>query len=153
MLSAPTCGVEIDRRIAEITGAEIRTTYKKCVAGIALGRAQAPEDVAAFVSYLTGPDSDYMTGQSPSSMADLFTDESGSVWHASKLDLHQAVHLVPTDDVLGASTEQAWAHASDCLGGTHDNSPRRTFDELQVHNSCWLALQGKGGYGERATSG
>lgn len=31
--------------------------------GIALGRAQTPEDVAAFVSYLSGPDSDYMTGQ------------------------------------------------------------------------------------------
>ena len=32
--------------------------------GIALGRAQTPEDVAAYVSYLAGPDSDYMTGQS-----------------------------------------------------------------------------------------
>jgi meso-butanediol dehydrogenase/(S,S)-butanediol dehydrogenase/diacetyl reductase len=39
-------------------------TYKKFVDGIALGRAQTPEDVAAFVSYLAGPDSDYMTGQS-----------------------------------------------------------------------------------------
>lgn len=26
--------------------------------------ALTPEDVAAFVSYLAGPDSDYMTGQS-----------------------------------------------------------------------------------------
>ena len=34
------------------------------MAGIALGRAEKPEDVAAFVSYLAGPDSDYMTGQS-----------------------------------------------------------------------------------------
>jgi NAD(P)-dependent dehydrogenase (short-subunit alcohol dehydrogenase family) len=33
-------------------------------AGIALGRLQTPDDVAALVSYLAGPDSDYMTGQS-----------------------------------------------------------------------------------------
>ena len=57
--------VEIDRRMAEITGAEIGVSYKKYVGGIALGRAQTPEDVAAFVSYLAGPDSDYMTGQAP----------------------------------------------------------------------------------------
>jgi meso-butanediol dehydrogenase/(S,S)-butanediol dehydrogenase/diacetyl reductase len=31
---------------------------------IKLGRVQTPDDVAAFVSYLAGPDSDYMTGQS-----------------------------------------------------------------------------------------
>jgi meso-butanediol dehydrogenase/(S,S)-butanediol dehydrogenase/diacetyl reductase len=57
--------VEIDRRFSEITGAPIGATYKKYVEGIALGRAQTPEDVAAFVSYLAGPDSDYMTGQAP----------------------------------------------------------------------------------------
>jgi len=57
--------VEIDRRMAEITGAEIGENYKKFVGGIAWGRAQTPEDVAAFVSYLAGPDSDYMTGQAP----------------------------------------------------------------------------------------
>ena len=57
--------VEIDRRMAEITGAEIGESYDKFVGGIALGRAQTPEDVAAFVSYLAGPDSDYMTGQAP----------------------------------------------------------------------------------------
>lgn len=57
--------VEIDRRMAEITGAKIGESYDKYVGGIALGRAQTPEDVAAFVSYLAGPDSDYMTGQSP----------------------------------------------------------------------------------------
>ena len=28
------------------------------------GRVQTPDDVAGFVSYLAGPDSDYMTGQS-----------------------------------------------------------------------------------------
>jgi meso-butanediol dehydrogenase/(S,S)-butanediol dehydrogenase/diacetyl reductase len=57
--------VEIDKRFAEITGAPIGATYKKYVEGIALGRAQTPEDVAAFVSFLAGPDSDYMTGQAP----------------------------------------------------------------------------------------
>ncbi|MDX9912814.1 MAG: acetoin reductase [Phycisphaerales bacterium] len=57
--------VEIDRRMAEITGAKVGENYKKFVGGIALGRAQTPEDVAAFVSYLSGPDSDYMTGQAP----------------------------------------------------------------------------------------
>jgi meso-butanediol dehydrogenase/(S,S)-butanediol dehydrogenase/diacetyl reductase len=55
----------IDRRFAEISGAEIGATYKKRVESIPLDRAQTPEDVAAFVSYLAGPDSDYMTGQAP----------------------------------------------------------------------------------------
>lgn len=57
--------VEIDKRFAELTGAPVGATYKKYVEGIALGRAQTPEDVAAFVSFLSGPDSDYMTGQAP----------------------------------------------------------------------------------------
>jgi len=34
------------------------------VDGIPLGRMQRPEDVASLVSYLAGPDADYMTGQS-----------------------------------------------------------------------------------------
>jgi meso-butanediol dehydrogenase/(S,S)-butanediol dehydrogenase/diacetyl reductase len=57
--------VEIDRRFAELTGAAVGATYKKYVEGIALGRAETPEDVAGLVSYLAGPDSDYMTGQTP----------------------------------------------------------------------------------------
>lgn len=57
--------VEIDQRMAEVTGAEIGATFKKFVGGIALGRPETPDDVAAFVSYLAGPDSDYMTGQAP----------------------------------------------------------------------------------------
>lgn len=55
--------VEIDKRFAELTGAEVGATYKKYVEGIALGRAQTPDDVAATVSFLAGPDSDYVTGQ------------------------------------------------------------------------------------------
>lgn len=56
--------VEIDRRFAELTGAAEGETYEKFVGGIALGRAETPDDVAGFVSYLAGPDADYMTGQS-----------------------------------------------------------------------------------------
>jgi meso-butanediol dehydrogenase/(S,S)-butanediol dehydrogenase/diacetyl reductase len=39
-------------------------TYKKFVDGIALGRAETPDDVAGLVSWFAGPDSDYVTGQS-----------------------------------------------------------------------------------------
>ncbi len=55
--------VTIDERFSEITGKPKGETYKKYVDGIALGRAETPEDVAALVSYLAGPDSDYVTGQ------------------------------------------------------------------------------------------
>ncbi|ALG84352.1 acetoin reductase [Gordonia phthalatica] len=55
--------VEIDQAFADLTGAAVGETYDKFVGGIALGRAQTPEDVAAFVSYLASTDSDYMTGQ------------------------------------------------------------------------------------------
>ena len=55
--------VTIDERFSALTGAPKGATFEKFVGGIALGRAQTPEDVAAYVSYLAGPDSDYMTGQ------------------------------------------------------------------------------------------
>lgn len=55
--------VEIDERFSEITGAEKGATFDQFVGSIALGRAQTPVDVAQLVSYLAGPDSDYMTGQ------------------------------------------------------------------------------------------
>jgi meso-butanediol dehydrogenase/(S,S)-butanediol dehydrogenase/diacetyl reductase len=55
--------VEIDKRFAELTGAEVGATYKQYVEGVALGRAQTPDDVSAMVSFLAGPDSDYVTGQ------------------------------------------------------------------------------------------
>lgn len=57
--------VDIDKRMSEITGAPIGATYEKFVNGIALGRAETPDDVAAFVAYLASPDADYMTGQAP----------------------------------------------------------------------------------------
>ncbi len=47
--------VEIDERFATLTGVPKGATYKKYVEGIALGRAETPNDVAAFVSYLAGP--------------------------------------------------------------------------------------------------
>ena len=55
--------VEIDERFSEITGTPKGETYKKYVEGIALGRAQTPEDVAALVAFLASDDSDYITGQ------------------------------------------------------------------------------------------
>jgi meso-butanediol dehydrogenase/(S,S)-butanediol dehydrogenase/diacetyl reductase len=55
--------VEIDERFSELTGAPKGETYKKYVDGIALGRAQTPEDVAALVAFLASEDSDYITGQ------------------------------------------------------------------------------------------
>ncbi|AKS33059.1 acetoin reductase [Mycolicibacterium goodii] len=57
--------VEIDKRFAELTGAQVGATFQQYVGGIALGRAETPEDVAGFVSYLAGPDAAYMTGQAP----------------------------------------------------------------------------------------
>ncbi|NHB58414.1 acetoin reductase [Acinetobacter sp. 194] len=56
--------VEIDKRFSEVTGAPVGETYQKFVEGIALGRAQTPEDVAALVAFLASDDSDYITGQS-----------------------------------------------------------------------------------------
>ena len=56
--------IEIDKRFSEITAAPIGETYKKYVEGIALGRAQTPEDVAALVAFLASEDSDYIMGQS-----------------------------------------------------------------------------------------
>lgn len=55
--------VEIDERFSEITGAPKGETYKKYVEGIALGRAQTPEDLASLVSFLSSPHSDYITGR------------------------------------------------------------------------------------------
>jgi len=56
--------VEIDRRFAEVTGAAIGETFNKYVGGIALGRAQTPDDVASVVSFMASDDADYITGQS-----------------------------------------------------------------------------------------
>jgi meso-butanediol dehydrogenase/(S,S)-butanediol dehydrogenase/diacetyl reductase len=55
---------EVDARFAELTGAKVGETFKAFVDTIPLGRSQTAEDVANLVSFLAGPDSDYMTGQS-----------------------------------------------------------------------------------------
>jgi meso-butanediol dehydrogenase/(S,S)-butanediol dehydrogenase/diacetyl reductase len=56
---------QIDRELSEYNGAPLGENFKKYVEGIALGRPETPEDVAGFVSYLAGPDANYMTGQAP----------------------------------------------------------------------------------------
>ena len=54
----------IDEKMGPYLGNEQRRDARPVRSWIALGRVQTPDDVAAFVSYLAGPDSDYMTGQS-----------------------------------------------------------------------------------------
>ena len=56
---------EIDKELAERDGVQVGESFAKQASGITLGRPSTPEDVAGFVSWLAGPDSDYMTGQSP----------------------------------------------------------------------------------------
>lgn len=55
---------EIDRQVSEAAGKPIGYGTEEFAKRITLGRLSEPEDVAACVSYLAGPDSDYMTGQS-----------------------------------------------------------------------------------------
>ena len=56
--------VEVDRDLGAITNVGEGESMKAMAAGITLGRVSTGGDVAAFVSYLAGRDSDYMTGQS-----------------------------------------------------------------------------------------
>ncbi|WP_025690337.1 (S)-acetoin forming diacetyl reductase [Paenibacillus zanthoxyli] len=55
----------IDKQITSSKGESEGEATKEFGSKITLGRLSTPEDVAAFVSFLAGPDSDYMTGQSP----------------------------------------------------------------------------------------
>ncbi|MEC5319949.1 (S)-acetoin forming diacetyl reductase [Brenneria populi subsp. brevivirga] len=55
---------ERDRIVSQEAGKPAGYATAEFVKGIALGRLSEPEDVAACVAYLAGPDSDYMTGQS-----------------------------------------------------------------------------------------
>ncbi|WP_028935936.1 acetoin reductase [Pseudonocardia spinosispora] len=54
----------IDEKMGGYLGNEKGETLEEFSKLIALGRVQTPDDVAGFVSYLAGPDSNYMTGQS-----------------------------------------------------------------------------------------
>ncbi|HEY1846601.1 MAG TPA: (S)-acetoin forming diacetyl reductase [Buttiauxella sp.] len=55
---------EIDRQVSEAAGKPVGYGTAEFAKRITLGRLSEPEDVAACVAYLAGPDSDYMTGQS-----------------------------------------------------------------------------------------
>ena len=54
----------IDEQMGARNGNAKGETFAQYSQLIALGRVQTPDDVAGLVSYLAGPDSDYMTGQS-----------------------------------------------------------------------------------------
>jgi meso-butanediol dehydrogenase / (S,S)-butanediol dehydrogenase / diacetyl reductase len=54
----------IDQKLTEASGEPKGAALARFSELITLGRVETPEDVAAFVSYLASPDSDYMTGQS-----------------------------------------------------------------------------------------
>ena len=54
----------IDEKLTDMSGEPKGSALKKFSELITLGRVETPEDVASFVSYLAGADSDYMTGQS-----------------------------------------------------------------------------------------
>jgi len=56
--------VEIDSALSALTGAPAHESMRAMVDDIALGRAANCDDVAKLVSFLVGPDSDYLTGQS-----------------------------------------------------------------------------------------
>lgn len=54
----------IDEKLAEKSGAKKGEMIKKYTEDLtALGRTSVPEDVAKVVGFLSGPDSDFMTGQ------------------------------------------------------------------------------------------
>lgn len=55
---------EIDRQVSEAAGKPLGYGTQEFAKRITLGRLSEPEDVAACVSYLAGPDSNYMAGQS-----------------------------------------------------------------------------------------
>lgn len=55
---------EIDADLGAINNVGKGESMKAMAAGITLGRVSTGEDVAGLVSFLAGPDSDYVTGQS-----------------------------------------------------------------------------------------
>jgi len=67
--SPGTVGTEmwdgVDEALSARDGVKRGESLNKQASKIALGRVSTPEDVAGFVAFLAGPDSDYMTGQSP----------------------------------------------------------------------------------------
>lgn len=55
--------VEVDKKFAKLLGLKEGEPKANAVAAIPLGRIEQPEDVANAISFLAGPDSDYMTQQ------------------------------------------------------------------------------------------
>lgn len=55
---------EIDARFSERKNVPLGSTRQAFIDGILLGRGEEPEDVAKLVSFLSGSESDYITGQS-----------------------------------------------------------------------------------------
>jgi len=53
----------IARKVADENGKSVEWGLEQWAKSVLLGRISEPEDVAACVSYLAGPDSNYMTGQ------------------------------------------------------------------------------------------
>ncbi|ALC91438.1 diacetyl reductase [Bacillus sp. FJAT-18017] len=53
----------LDEKMMEHMGTKKGEAFEKFTQGIALGRAQTPEDVANLVSFLASSNSDYITGQ------------------------------------------------------------------------------------------
>jgi len=54
---------QIDEGLGKVNGLPKGENFKSQTSKIALGRTSIPEDAAKLVSYLAGPDSDYVTGQ------------------------------------------------------------------------------------------
>lgn len=54
----------VDREVARLTGRAPEEIRAERVGRIPLGRVEQPEDVAAAVSFLVGPDAQYITGES-----------------------------------------------------------------------------------------
>lgn len=53
----------IAQKVADENGETLEWGLQRWAKNVTLGRISEPEDVAACVSFLAGPDSDYMTGQ------------------------------------------------------------------------------------------
>ncbi|HEU4773042.1 MAG TPA: (S)-acetoin forming diacetyl reductase [Lysobacter sp.] len=56
--------IELAQKTASAAGKPEEWGWEQYTRGIALGRVSEPAEVAAVVSFLAGPDSDYITGQS-----------------------------------------------------------------------------------------
>jgi len=54
----------IDRDLTALQGSARGEAWRQRVAGVPMGRAQQPEDVAGVAAFLASAASDYMTGQS-----------------------------------------------------------------------------------------